>query len=46
VFAHACNLGVEGIVSKRLDAPIDRGRTRHGSSNPAGIAVQRERELK
>jgi hypothetical protein len=31
VFAHACKLGAEGIVSKRVDGPIGPGRTRFGS---------------
>ena len=45
VFAHACRLGAEGIVSKKVD-----GTYRSGSCsvwikvrNPASIAVQRER---
>jgi bifunctional non-homologous end joining protein LigD len=45
VFAHACKLGAEGIVSKRVDAPYRSGP--HGAwvkvRNPASIAVQRER---
>ena len=28
VFAHACRLGLEGIVSKRRDAPYRHGRCR------------------
>ena len=28
VFAHACKLGLEGIVSKRRDAPYQHGRSR------------------
>ena len=28
VFAHACKLGCEGIVSKRIDAPYRSGRAR------------------
>jgi len=28
VFAHACELGLEGIVSKRRDAPYRHGRSR------------------
>jgi bifunctional non-homologous end joining protein LigD len=45
VFAHACKLGVEGIVSKRVDAPYRSG-PHHAwvkVRNPASIAVQRER---
>jgi bifunctional non-homologous end joining protein LigD len=30
VFDHACRLGVEGIVSKRIDAPIAAGGQRRG----------------
>jgi len=45
VFAHACKLGAEGIVSKRIDAPYRSGP--HSAwikvRNPASIAVQRER---
>jgi ATP-dependent DNA ligase len=45
VFAHACQLGAEGIVSKRIDAPYRSGP--HAAwvkvRNPASIAVQRER---
>jgi ATP-dependent DNA ligase len=26
IFQHACRMGLEGIVSKRLSAPIDRAR--------------------
>jgi bifunctional non-homologous end joining protein LigD len=33
VFAHACRLGAEGIVSKRSTAGIDRGRARSGSKS-------------
>jgi len=31
VFAHACKLGAEGIVSKQLMRPINRVRTLRGS---------------
>jgi bifunctional non-homologous end joining protein LigD len=48
VFEHACRLGAEGIVSKKID-----GTYRSGSCpvwikvrNPASIAVQRERSEK
>jgi bifunctional non-homologous end joining protein LigD len=45
VFEHACNLGAEGIVSKRIDAPYRSGP--HSAwikvRNPPSIAVQRER---
>src|SRR6266478_8409235 len=48
VFAHACRLGAEGIVSKRVDGTYRSGpcpvwvKVR----NPANIAVQRERSEK
>jgi len=46
VFAHACRLGLEGIVSKRTDAPNRSGPSKAWlkSKNPAGNAVRRERE--
>jgi bifunctional non-homologous end joining protein LigD len=45
VFAHACQLGVEGIVSKRVDGTYRSGPSRVWIKvrNPASIAVQRER---
>jgi bifunctional non-homologous end joining protein LigD len=44
VFAHACRLGAEGIVSKRIDAPYRSGPYSAWVKvrNPASIAVQRE----
>jgi bifunctional non-homologous end joining protein LigD len=46
VFRHACKLGLEGIVSKRLGSPYASGRSRHWvkSKNPAAPAVKREQE--
>jgi bifunctional non-homologous end joining protein LigD len=56
VFAHACKMGLEGIVSKRKDSPYRSGRSpdwpyRSGRSpdwlkmkNPACAAVKREAE--
>jgi bifunctional non-homologous end joining protein LigD len=46
VFRHACKLGFEGIVSKRLGSPYVSGRSRHWikSKNPAAPAVKREAE--
>jgi bifunctional non-homologous end joining protein LigD len=46
VFAHACKLGLEGIVSKRRDSPYSSGRSRHWikSKNPNAPAVTREAE--
>jgi bifunctional non-homologous end joining protein LigD len=45
VFAHACQLGAEGIVSKRIDSTYQSGPCRGWIKvrNPASIAVQRER---
>ena len=46
VFNHVCGMGLEGIVSKRIDAPYRSGpsRTWLKSKNPASEAVRRERE--
>jgi ATP-dependent DNA ligase len=46
VFAHACRLGAEGIVLKRIDAPYRSGPYSAWIKvrNPASIAVQREVE--
>jgi bifunctional non-homologous end joining protein LigD len=46
VFEHACRLGLEGIVSKRLDSPYRSGpsKTWLKSKNPASEAVRREAE--
>ena len=46
VFRHACLLGLEGIVSKRLGSPYASGRSGHWvkSKNPAAPAVKREEE--
>jgi bifunctional non-homologous end joining protein LigD len=48
VFAHACQLGAEGIVSKRVDGTYRSGPCRVWIKvrNPASIAVQRERSEK
>ena len=45
VFAHACRLGAEGIVSKKIDSSYRSGPCRLWIKvrNPASIAVQRER---
>jgi bifunctional non-homologous end joining protein LigD len=45
VFAHACRLGAEGIVSKRIDGTYRSGPCPAWIKvrNPASIAVQRER---
>jgi len=45
VFAHACRMGLEGIVSKRIDAPYRSGPCKTWlKSNPESEAVRRERE--
>ena len=46
VFEHACRMGLEGIVSKRTDAPYRGGpsKTWLKSKNLASEAVRRERE--
>src|SRR5207248_760617 len=46
VFRHACQLGFEGIVSKRLGSPYVSGRSRHWikNKNPQHPAVKREVE--
>jgi bifunctional non-homologous end joining protein LigD len=45
VFAHACRLGAEGTVSKKVDGAYQSGPCRFWVKvrNPASIAVQRER---
>ena len=46
VFAHACKMGLEGIVSKRKTSPYRSGRSPDWikSKNPACAAVKREAE--
>jgi bifunctional non-homologous end joining protein LigD len=46
VFEHACRMGLEGIVSKRIDAPYRSGRSKTWlkSKNPLSEAVRREDE--
>ena len=46
VFAHACKMGLEGIVSKRKGSTYRSGRSRDWlkSKNPACAAVKREAE--
>ena len=48
VFAHACRLGAEGIVSKRIDGTYRSGPRPAWIKvrNPASVAVQRERSEK
>ena len=45
VFAHACRLGAEGVVSKQIDSSYRSGPDPAWvkAKNPASIAVQRER---
>jgi bifunctional non-homologous end joining protein LigD len=46
VFAHACKMGLEGIVSKRKGSPYVSGRSPYWlkMKNPASVAVRREAE--
>jgi bifunctional non-homologous end joining protein LigD len=46
VFAHVCKMGLEGVVSKRTNAPYRNGpsKTWVKTKNPASAAVRRERE--
>jgi len=46
VFAHACKMGLERIVSKRWHSPYSPGRSPHWikSKNPNAPAVKREAE--
>jgi bifunctional non-homologous end joining protein LigD len=46
VFRHACKMGLEGIVSKRLGSPYVSGRTSNWLKfkNPNAPAVKREAE--
>ena len=46
IFKHACKLGCEGIVSKRLGSPYRSGRSAHWLKvkNPKAPAVKREAE--
>jgi bifunctional non-homologous end joining protein LigD len=46
VFAHACTMGLEGIVSKRKDSGYRSGRSPDWlkMKNPAAPAVKREEE--
>jgi ATP-dependent DNA ligase len=46
VFAHACKMGFEGIVSKRKDSAYRSGRSPDWlkMKNPAAPAVKREAE--
>ena len=46
IFDHVCRMGLEGIVSKRIDAPYRSGQSKTWlkSKNPASAAVRRESE--
>jgi ATP-dependent DNA ligase len=46
VFTHVCRMGLEGIVSKRVDAPYRSGPSKAWvkSKNPDSEAVRREQE--
>ena len=45
MFEHVCRMGLEGIVSKRTDAPYRSGPSKVWlkAKNPASAAVRRER---
>jgi len=47
IYQHACTLGCEGNVSKRLGSPYRAGRTDQWlkMKNPKAPAVRREREI-
>jgi ATP-dependent DNA ligase len=47
LFVHACRMGLEGIVSKRLSAPYRSGRSRDwlNVKNPGSSAMIRAREV-
>ena len=47
IYRHACALGCEGIVSKRVGSPYRMGRTDHWikTKNQLSRAVKREREI-
>ena len=46
IFDHVCRVGLEGIVSKRVDSPYRSGpsKTWLKSKNPASEAVRREED--
>jgi ATP-dependent DNA ligase len=46
VFRHACKMGLEGIVSKRLGSRYRSGRSKDWlkMKNPAALAVKHEAE--
>ena len=46
IFDHVCRMGLEGIVSKRVDSPYRSGLSKLWlkSINPASEPVRRERE--
>jgi ATP-dependent DNA ligase len=46
IFEHVCRMGLEGIVSKRIDAPYRSGPSKVWvkCKNPESVAVRRERE--
>jgi len=48
MFEHVCLLGLEGIVSKRTDAPYRSGRSKMWvkAKNPESAAMRRECEEK
>ena len=48
MFEHVCRMGLEGIVSKRVDAPYRSGpsKTWLKSKNPASETERRERDVR
>ena len=46
IFAHACKLGLEGIVSKRLNSPYRSGKVKYWlkTKNPKAAAMLRIQE--
>jgi len=44
VFRHACKMGLEGIVSKRLGSRYRSGRSSDWAENPDAPTVKREAE--
>lgn len=43
VFRHACELGCEGIVSKRADSPYRSGRSRNWIKTKAPAAIEAQK---
>ena len=43
IFRHACDLGCEGIISKRADSPYRTGRTRDWLKIKAPAAIEEQK---